>query len=643
MLKICFTPEVSPERNADVSMNKAQYFMRNTWRYIVHFFHKNKLDLFPARHDLLSYNKTKAVYDFKAALNVALLSIPQGMAYAAIADLPIINGIICSIIATIIAPLFASSQHTILGPTNATSFMLFSFFAASSFTYDEKLVMIPTLVLMVGVFSIVGAYMKLADMIQYVSRSVLVGYLTGAAVLIILNQLKHILGVSSLLSSALNEIEGTKSFFTIATELYNLAGDFQWQPFVLGGCTLALYVFLSKKFKTLPSFAITLAVSMTVAALINILPAANPEYFFRPFDASQISPKVPDISYFPALVGVAFAIMFLASLENTVMSKSLSGQSGDRPDVNQDMLAVGMANTAAAFFSPMAASGSLTRSALNFNSGAKTRFASMMTSILCAAGLAILILSPIIFGFDIVARIPKSALAALVIGIALTLIKWKNIRICLRSTHDDAVVIVVTFAATLLTRLDYAIFIGVALSITLFLRKASRPHLVEYEIDDGGDLRELTTVKRRPNPAISIVHVEGDLFFGAAELFRTQVQRTAADQNLKVIILRLKNARHLDATSVMAMQDLIKFMRQQGRHVLVSGASKEVYKVLKLSGVLETVQEGCDRKLGQTNLFIQSPSNPNISTRDALIRAQELLGTKEADIKIFYDPTHDKK
>jgi SulP family sulfate permease len=284
----------------------------------------------------------------------------------------------------------------------------------------------------------------------------------------------------------------------------------------------------------------------------------------------------------------------------------------------------------------MPASGSLTRSALNYESHSRSRFSSIFCGILCLLGFFALVKLPI------VENIPKASLAALVIGIAISLMNWKNIRICLRSTHDDALVIITTFSATLLTRLDYAIFIGVALSITLFLRKASRPHLVEYEISDEGDLREMGEKTKRPNPSISIVHVEGDLFFGAADLFRTQVQRTIADQNLKVIILRLKNARHLDATSVLALEDLIKHTRKKSVHVLISGATRDVYEVLKKSGVLNTLQQGCDRTEGETNLFMYFSENPNISTRDALIRAQELLGTKEADIKIFYDESKEK-
>jgi len=89
----------------------------------------------------------------------------------------------------------------------------------------------------------------------------------------------------------------------------------------------------------------------------------------------------------------------------------------------------------------------------------------------------------------------------------------------------------------------------------------------------------------------------------------------------------------------MALEDLIRFMRGKGLHLLISGATREVYKVLKKSGILETLQEGCDRKEGESNLFLHFPSNPNLSTRDALRRAQQLLGTEKADIRIFYDPS----
>ena len=613
-------------------MSKIITTLRKFAKSVKEFFANNSIQLFPVKDAIKEYDRSQAKYDLKAALNVALLALPQGMAYAAIAGLPIYYGIIASAIAATVAPLFSSSRHTILGPTNATAFMVFSFFAVADPEISKNiLIYMPLLVFMVGIISVLGALFKVADLLQYVSRSVLVGYITGAAILIMNGQLKHVFGVADYINA--------KTFFPSMGEFFSSYEHYQAAPIIIGLGTLALYLFLMKKLPVLPNFALSLTISTVVSVILS---KAVPGYSITTFpklELENFAPSLPDfnLDHITFLFGLAFAIAFLASLENSVMGKSLGSKTGERPDVNQDMFSVGMANLGCSFLAAMPSSGSLTRSALNFESGAKSRFSSIFSGVFCMIGFFILASLPI------VENIPKASLAALVIGIAISLINWGNIRICLNATTDDAIVIVTTFAATLLTRLDNAIFVGVALSITLFLRKASQPHLVEYEMNDDGGLQELDKKSKRPNPAISIVHVEGDLFFGAADLFRTQVQRTAADPNLKVVILRMKNARHLDATSVMALDDLIKHMRKQERHVIISGATRDVYKVLKQSGVLETVLEGCDRKEGETNLFFSHPSNPNLSTRDALLRAQVLLGTKKADIKIFFDPSHAKK
>jgi sulfate permease, SulP family len=608
------------------------------------FFSENSVSIFPLRHAIKDYKKSDINYDIKAALNVSLLTLPLGMAYAAIAELPIYFGIVSSIIASIVAPIFSSSRHTVLGPTNATALMVFTFFAATSATSLAKtpLAYMPLLVFLVGIISILGALFKIADLLQFVSRSVLVGYISGASLMIMNGQFKHIFGVADPLNQIIHlhkENNLAVNFFTNFYDLAILYEQFQWQPILISSLTLTLYILLVKRVPLLPNFAICLAGSSLFALSLHAITGNFKLDCFSPFQLYDFSLSLPDFNFndIATLISIAFAIAFLASLENTVMGKSLGSKTGERTDVNQDMFSVGMANIACSLIAPMPASGSLTRSALNFESGAKSKFASIYCGLFSLFGFYLLIKLPL------VENIPKATLGALVIGIAVSLINWKNIRICLNSTRDDAIVVIATFASTLIFRLDSAIFIGVAISISLFLRKASRPYLVEYEINDDGALRELEEKHARPNPAISIVHVEGNLYFGAADLFRTQVQLTVNDPNLKVVILRMKNARHLDATSVMALDDLIKHMRKEGRHVIISGATREVYKVLKQSGVLATVLEGCNRSQGETNLFFTSPSNPNLSTRDALLRAQELLGTKEADIKIFFDKNQEKK
>ncbi len=614
-------------------------------RNVGNHFASEHVALFPFVGSLRRYNTGKLRHDSHAALNVTLLAISQAIAFAAIAGLPVVYGVLCTGVAALVAPLFASSRYTIMGPTNATAFMLFSFFSVNPELAGRWSDLVPLLVLMVGLIATLGSLLRVADLMQFVSRSVLVGYISGAAVLILANQTSHLLGVGKWIDK-----DSAASFVGLVIGLVKALPHTDWISLGIGGATLVIYYGLRKWKPKWPVFAITLILASAIfGSLIrfHVAPFAGAATF-ETFGMAELMPRLPNLmregifNDFSALLGVSLAIAFLATLENTLMSKSLASRSGDHADVNQDMFSVGMSNIASAIAGGMPASGSLTRSLLNFESGAQSRFASLFSGVY-TLGFAVLIAASVGWGVPLIDFVPKAALAALVIALSFSLFNPRNIRICLNSTSDDAVVLITTFISTLLAPLHVAIFIGVALSISLFLRKASRPYLVEYEFSDEGELREMGEKRKRPIPAISIVHVEGDLFFGAAELFRTQIQRTVSDPAIQVIILRLKNARHLDATSVLALEDLIRFMREKGLHLIVSGAPREVYRVLKKSGVLLTLQKGCNRRAGESNIFLTNPRNPNLSTRGALKRAQQLLGTTKADIRIFYDPSHQQK
>ncbi len=212
------------------------------------------LDPLPIRGPLSRYTFDKFRQDFRASINVALLALPQGMAYAAIAELPIVYGIACSAVAAIVAPFFSGSRHTILGPTNATAFMIFSFFLIPGMaTSKEEIIgLMPLLCLMVGAFCIMGALLKFADLLQFISRSVLVGYIAGAATLIIANQFKHVLGIAE-------EMEGGgTTFVTILDRLIQNLPSLHWQPLCLGVGTLLCYLILQSRFKRTNRSGITL-------------------------------------------------------------------------------------------------------------------------------------------------------------------------------------------------------------------------------------------------------------------------------------------------------------------------------------------------------------------------------------------------
>jgi SulP family sulfate permease len=268
----------------------------------------------------------------------------------------------------------------------------------------------------------------------------------------------------------------------------------------------------------------------------------------------------------------------------------------------------------------MPGSASFARSGANFVSGGKTQFSSIFSSLCVLVALA--------FVSPIINYIPVPSLAAHLIRIGWKMFSWEQIRISWRSTRSDAIVFFVTLGAAFFLKLDTAIYVGIGTSLALFLRKASAPSLVEYGFDTSGNLSELEDRSQRRNAAISIVHVEGELFFGAADLFQEQVRLLADDDNIRVVILRMKNARHLDATSVMSLLQLHEYLQKSGRHLLISGINPDVERVLRASGGLE--------KIGRENIF-PAEANLTASTKKALLRASHLLQTRSADVRIFYD------
>mgnify|MGYP002397103540 CR=1 FL=1 len=285
-----------------------------------------------------------------------------------------------------------------------------------------------------------------------------------------------------------------------------------------------------------------------------------------------------------------------------------------------------MANVGCAFFSGMPASGSLTRSVLSWGSGGRTPLASLITGIICALGVVLV--------GHYIQYIPKATLAVMVISIGISLLNRHAIHICMRSTRSDASVFVLTLLAGLFFPLDTAIYFGVGLSIVLFLRKAATPELVEYGFSEEGELTEIEAGERRQKE-ISIVHVEGNLFFGAAELFRDQMRRICADDNLKIVVVKMRNAHHLDATAVMALEELLSYMRELDRILLLSECRIEHIRIFKSSGLLE--------QLGRENVFPDNAQNPTLATARALKRAMQIMGGDEAKIRIYVNPSKQAK
>jgi SulP family sulfate permease len=489
--------------------------------------------------------------------------------------------------------------------------------------------------LVIGGIQFLAGWLHFGKITKFISRSVVVAYSAAIGLILMVGQLHSLLGMG-------DDGGGGSGFLR---SLWAAVGacwrcEVSWLDTAIGA--VALLIFLAFR-RWRPRWPGTLVGLLVLGLLARGYVWWCDTFFTETVptfkmikDMDGFTTGMPTLSWLsfsskhftllPSLFGSAMAIAIIGMLESASITKSLAAKSGQIVDTNQELMGMGAGNMACALFGAVPGSSSFTRSAVCYQSGAATQLASVFSSVM--------VLLVLLFAMPVFNYIPVAALAAQLICVGATMIVPRQMRVACCSTRSDAAVFAGTLAAALLLRLDIAIYVGIGLSLALFLQKTSSPMLVEYAFDESGSLAQLKDKSQRVNPQIAIIHVEGELFFGAADVFLTQVRRQAADENIRVFILRLKNARHLDASTVMALESLHEYLEKSGRHLLISGCTPDILTVIRNSGIVQV--------LGEENIFEGDPTNPNVSTRRALIRASQVLASRNADIRIFYDQRRSK-
>ncbi len=568
----------------------------------------------PLLQHLRGYTWVQARHDLRAGLNVALLDFPQSMAYALIAGLPVSAGLRASALGSLTGPLLASSRFLMLGPTNATAILLLSALAVLPIDASARLAALPLLLLLVALFFCLGALLNAAVIIRYISRTVITGYVTAGGCLIVALQLKNVLGL---------ELPNDPVLLISLVQVFRHLPETDPASLITATVTLLTYTLLRRHASGLPVVAVTLAgVTIIAQGLSTVF--AIPLATLDPVRAGLWDFTWPrfDLELIQLLIGPALAVAFLALLESASIAKALAARAGDTVNISQQMISMSVANAANALGGGMPVSGSLTRSHLNWSSGARTPLASIFSGGFVLAG--ILALGPLI-GF-----IPQAALSALVIAVGVGLFDLPVICTILRTTRADATTFVITLASGLLLPLHIAIFVGVTASLLFFLHKVSQPRIVEHAFGPQGTLVESSVAESTPIPSVSIVHVEGDLFFGATDLFLEQMRLLVRQGNLKAVILRLRNAQHLDATSALAIGELHDFARGHGCAVLVTDLQPETAALFHRSGLTQ--------RLGREQIFLHDPLNTTLAMKHALKHVQGLTDSVNPEFILFARP-----
>jgi len=475
-------------------------------------------------------NRTTLRADAMAALTGTVVVLPQGVAFATIAGMPPEYGLYAAMIPAAVAALFGSSRLLVSGPTTPASIVVFSSLIglADPGTADYVAYAL-TLTFMVGVIELTLGIVRLGTLVNFISHSVVVGFTAGASVLIAVSQLDKFFGID--IPRGLHLPQTLLYFF-------QHLGDIHPYATAVGLTTLLSGIYFRRHFPRIPYMILALIAGTVVAWLISrflyvggpapgiqvvgALPATLPPLSTPDFDLGVIKDLAP----------AALAVTLFALTEAVSISRSLAARSGELVDGNQEFIGQGLSNVLGSFFSSYVSTGSFNRSAVNQEVGAKTPLAAAIT------GLLLMVV--VLFVAPLLAFLPNAAMAGILFLVGFGIIDFKHIRKIVRASRSDSIVLWGTFLATLFLALDFAIILGVFLSLVTYLHRASRPVVRVRVPDPRLPKQRFSTDPSLPEcPQLKIVRIDGPLFFGAvnyvAERLRVIAKHYGAQKHLLIL------------------------------------------------------------------------------------------------------------
>ena len=521
--------------------------------------------------------------DAMAGLTGAIIVLPQGVAYALIAGLPPEYGLYAAIVPAIVAALFGSSWHLISGPTAALSIVVFttiSPLAQAGTTSYISLVL--TLTLMAGLFQLMLSLARLGSLVNFVSHSVVVGFTSGAAVVIATSQVKNALGLT-LESSGnfiLNWVAAAENI--LSTHLPSL---------LIAALTLSTLIVLKRWRKKWPNMLIAMVVGSVATQVLLLTPwsAANQIALVGeiPSQLPPISAPIMSWELLRQLAPGAMALGLLGLVEAVSIARSVATRSGQRIHGNQEFIGQALSNILGSFSSSYATSGSFTRTGVNYEAGATSPLAALFAALFLA--VIVLLFAPL------AAYITLPSMAAILLMVAWNLIDWHHIKIIYRAGKNEAMVFNVTFAATLLLPMEFAIYLGVLLSLVLYLRRTSKPNIsaLASSASHSGS-KKLVSAKRSGLPeceVVKIIRIDGSLFFGAVDY----VQSTLMAIEHKHVLIVARGINFIDLAGTELLANEAKRLAAKGGGLYLCNLNGRGIKPIIRNGHLNTI--------GKRNIF----------------------------------------
>jgi SulP family sulfate permease len=534
---------------------------------------------------LRTYQAIRLRPDLVAGLTVAVVAIPQSIAYASIAGLPPSYGLYAAAIAAIVGSLWGSSRYLNTGPTNAISILVLSILTPlAAIGSAEYLMAASVMAVMVGVFCVIFGFAGLGVLVNFASRAVLLGFTAGAGVLIAAGQLKNLL--------RLDVARSPNLWHSMGGVLDNLSQS-HVPSLLLGLGTLAVMATVARLWPRLPAALIALTGAGLLVVVIGV-DRMGVEVI------GQIPREMPQLSSFSlgwmwendlvgALVTGSMAVAAMGLVEAVSIAREISRQSGERLDINQELVGQGMANIAAGVFSGYACSGSFTRSAINYQSGARTQLSGVFCGFFVLAGV-------LAFG-PAAAFLPRAGLAGMIMVIAYRMVDWRGVRRVVRTSRSETGIMLSTFAATLVFPLEFAVLAGVILSLAIYIYKSSLPTV--HTVVPDPTFRHFVERENAPCcPQLGVINIRGALFFGAASHVEDELlANQEANPGQNHLLLRMHGVHQCDLSGIDVLEGIVRLYRDAGGDVHLVQVRPEVRRIMATSGFEDLL--GADRFLEQ--------------------------------------------
>jgi len=542
---------------------------------------------------LRSYDRSQFSADVVAGVIVGIVALPLAIAFAIASGVTPDRGLYTAIIAGFLISALGGSRVQIGGPTGA--FVVIVYGIVQRFGIDGLIVA----TLMAGVILIVLGVARMGAAIKFIPHPVVVGFTSGIAIIIFSSQVKDFLG----LKVANLPAEFIPKWRVIASHLDSI----DITTAVISMLALAIMLVWPRVSRRIPGPFVALIVTTVVARVFN-LPVETIGTRFGAISASFPHPVVPHVTLdqLRGLVAPAFTIALLAAVESLLSAVVADGMIGGRHRSNMELVAQGIANIVSPLFGGIPATGAIARTATNVKNGGRTPVAGMVHALT-------LLLITLFFG-RWAALIPLATLAAILVVVSYHMSEWRTFRGELTAPKSDVVVLLTTFALTVIIDLTVAIEVGMVLAAFLFMRRMAEVTNIsvvtrELADEDGDDEGDPNAVRDRSVPdGVEVFEINGPFFFGAAEQFKDTLNEVA--RKPKVLIIRMRAVPAIDATGLHVLQELARRYRREGTLLLLSDVHAQPMFALVRSDILP--------EIGEENLF------GNID--DALNGARDHLG-----------------